>query len=108
MEQMVIANISLDIFSMILTLVPVVYLLSCRRYKQRINQYFLGVCISNIFMIVGDLSDWCIRDTSSRSMEILLYVLTAVFYTASAFVLFFFALYINEYLKISGRVKVVF
>lgn len=108
MDQMVTANIALDIFSIVLSLVPVVYLLSSQRYKQRMNQYFLGICISNIFMIIGDLSDWCIQDASSPSMKIILLSLTAVFYAASAFVLYFFAQYINEYLKLSGRARTAF
>lgn len=108
MDQMVTANIALDIFSIVLSLVPVVYLLSSQRYKQRMNQYFLGICLSNIFMIIGDLSDWCIQDASSPSMKIILLSLTAVFYAASAFVLYFFAQYINEYLKLSGKARTAF
>ncbi|GAA6396008.1 sensor histidine kinase [Solibaculum mannosilyticum] len=105
LDQMIIANISLDIFSIVLSLVPIVYLLSSHRYKQRLNQYFLGVSISNIFMIIGDLPDWIIRDSSKPSMKITLSVSSALFYIASAFVLYFFARYISEYLKLSGKEK---
>ncbi|WP_235853317.1 sensor histidine kinase [Luxibacter massiliensis] len=105
---MITANISLDFFSIILSLVPVLYLLSSQRYKQRRNQYFLGICISNIFMILGDLGDWSIRDVSSMGLKMSLYALTALFYIASAFVLYFFARYISEYLQLFGRIQTVF
>ncbi len=108
MDQMITANISLDFFSIILSLVPVLYLLSSQRYKQRRNQYFLGICISNIFMILGDLGDWSIRDVSSMGLKMSLYALTALFYIASAFVLYFFARYISEYLQLFGRIQTVF
>lgn len=105
MEQMLTANITLDIFSIVLSLIPVAYLLSNQRFRQKLNRYFLGVCISNIFMIIGDLADWTIRDASESSMEMLLYLLSVVFYVASASVLYFFARYMDEYLKLSGRVR---
>lgn len=105
MSQMVTANIALDIVSIVLSLIPVAYLLGNHRYRERSNQYFLGVSISNIFMILGDLADWTIQDTSEPSMKILLSLFTAVFYVASAFVLYFFGRYMAEYLKLSGRAR---
>lgn len=105
MEQMVKANIALDIFSIVLSLIPVAYLLSNRRYRQRLNQYFLGVSVSNIFMILGDLADWVMQGTLKPYQITILSVSSVVFYVASAFVLYFFARYLDEYLKLSGRVR---
>lgn len=105
MEQMVTANIALDIFSIVLSLIPVAYLLSNRRYRQRLNQYFLGVSVSNIFMILGDLADWVMQGTLQPYQITILSVSSVVFYVASAFVLYFFARYLDEYLKLSGRVR---
>lgn len=105
MSQMVTANIALDIASIVLSLIPVVYLLGGRRYRQRLNQYFLGVCLSNILMIIGDLADWLIQDASPPSMKLILTLATVMFYVASAFVLYFFGRYIIEYLKISDRAR---
>ncbi len=41
-DQMVLANIMLDIFAIVLSLIPVVYTLNDKRYRQRLNQYFSG------------------------------------------------------------------
>ncbi|MCU6760716.1 Inner membrane protein ypdA [uncultured Roseburia sp.] len=103
MDQMISANIALDIFGIILSIIPIVYVLSSQRYCQQLNRYFLGVSISNIFMITGDLSDWLIQDVSTRSLQVILSVFSVVYYAASAFVLYFFARYLAEYLKITGR-----
>lgn len=105
MGQMVSANITLDIFSIVLSLVPVAYLLSSQRYQQAMNRHFLGICISNICMILGDIPDWLMKEVSSPWEKVILSVSSVLFYTASAFVLYFFAQYINEYLKLSGRAK---
>lgn len=105
MNQMITANIALDILGIILSLIPIVYLISNHRYQQKLNQYFLGVAVSNIFMIVGDLADWLIQDAAEPSVKLLLTLFTVVFYVASAFVLYFFAGYMGEYLNLPVRVK---
>lgn len=102
---MITANIALDILGIILSLIPIVYLISNHRYQQKLNQYFLGVAVSNIFMIVGDLADWLIQDAAEPSVKLLLTLFTVMFYVASAFVLYFFAGYMGEYLKLPVRVK---
>ena len=105
MSRMVTANIALDIVSIVLSLIPVVYLLGGSRYRQRLNQYFLGVCVSNILMVIGDLADWVIRDASAPLMKLVVTLFSVLFYVASAFVLYFFGRYIIEYLNITDRAK---
>ncbi|MDD3252149.1 MAG: histidine kinase [Lachnospiraceae bacterium] len=107
MSQMVLANIALDLVGIVLSVIPIIYLLDGHRYRQKLNQYFLGVCVSNLFMIIGDLPDWLIQDASQPSMQMAVSLSTSVFYAASAFVLYFFGRYIFEYLKLSGRAKKV-
>lgn len=104
-DQMVLANIMLDIFAIVLSLIPVVYTLSNHRHRQRLNQYFLGISVSNIFMIFGDLADWVFQEVTTPSQYVALNVLTVVFYVASAFVLYFFARYMEEYLKLPTKTR---
>ncbi len=105
MEQMVIANIALDVFSIVLSLIPIIYVLNNHRYRQRLNQWFLGISISNVFMVAGDLADWVIQDVTTRAEQVILTVFTVVFYVASAYVLYFFARYLEEYLRLSGKLR---
>ena len=97
------ANIALDVVSIILSLLPVVYLLGNHRYRQeRSNRYFLGVCVSNLLMIVGDLPDWLIQDASGPLRKAVLTLSSALFYTASALCCIFRPL-CTEYLQVAGR-----
>lgn len=102
---MVTANIVLDCFSIVLSLIPAVYILNNHRYRQRLNQYFLGVSVSNIFMIAGDLADWLIQSPSTPAQRAVLSAFSVMFYAASAFVLYFFARYLEEYLHLSGKLR---
>ena len=103
--QMLTANLALDTFSIVLSLIPVVYILNNRRYRQRLNQYFLGISISNVFMILGDLADWLIQDVSTPAQRAVLSFSSVIFYAASAFVLYFFARYVETYLRLAGRAQ---
>lgn len=103
--RMITANIALDVFSIILTLIPTVYLLSGERCRQPLNRYFLGVAVSNIFMIIGDLSDWLLQRTTRPWEKTLLLVGSMLYYIASAFVLYFFACYTTTYMQLKGRAK---
>ena len=105
MDELIYANIRLDIFSIVLSVLPIVYLISNHRYRQKLNQYFLGVCISNILMIAGDLPDWLLPTAAEIPEKWILSAASAVYYIASAFVLYFFIRYIMEYLQLTGRAK---
>ncbi len=105
MSELRYANIALDIFSMMLSSLPVIYLISNHRYRLKLNQYFLGICLSNILMTVGDLGDWMMPAVITLSDRVTLMVLTVLYYAASAFILYFFIRYIIEYLQLRGRVK---
>ncbi|MFQ7263307.1 MAG: sensor histidine kinase [Lachnospiraceae bacterium] len=105
MEGLRYANIALDFFCIVLSILPIVYLISNRRYHQKLNQFFLGVCISNILMILGDLPDWILPTAAEAPEKAVLLIATTFYYVASAFVLYFFIRYIMEYLQVTNRVK---
>ena len=107
MDYLIYANIALDIFCIILSTLPIFYLVNNHRYRQKLNQFFLGACISNIVMIAGDLPDWIFPTIASFPERIILSAATALYYAASAFILYFFIRYIMEYLQLTGRAKKV-
>lgn len=107
LDYLIYANIALDIFCIILSTLPIFYLVSNHRYRQKLNQFFLGACISNIVMIAGDLPDWIFPTIASFPERIILSAATALYYAASAFILYFFIRYIMEYLQLTGRAKKV-
>ena len=52
-KQMLTANIVLDVYCIILAMIPIIYLLGGKRYRQRLNLYFLGIAVSNVCMTFG-------------------------------------------------------
>lgn len=56
-------------------------------------------------MILGDLADWLIQDVSTPAQRAVLSFSSVIFYAASAFVLYFFARYVEEYLRLAGRAQ---
>ena len=105
MEMLVLSNISLDLFDIILSLIPIVYVLSGKRYQQQINRYFLGIAVSNICMIIGDLADWLLQKPVEPWQKTTLLVFTVLYYVSSAFVVFFFAQYIAAYVQLAGKLR---
>lgn len=96
-------NIILDIFCIFLCLMPIAYLVSQQRYRKKLNKYFMWICIANAVMIMGDISDWAIRDAREPELKFTLTALTVIYYISSALVLFFVSIYVIEYLKLSKR-----
>lgn len=107
-KQMLTANIALDVYCIILAMIPIIYLLGGKRYRQRLNLYFLGIAVSNVCMTFGDLSDWLLQSTTQLWEKRLLAAGSALYYTASAFVLYFFSCYITTYMQLKGRTKKTF
>lgn len=104
-EEIVLANILLDIFAVILALIPITYLANSERYKRRINLFFMGAAISNIAMIIGDLADWMLQSPHEPWQKAVLMAFTVLYYSASAFILYFFARYLIAYIKLEGKAK---
>ena len=51
------------------------------------------------------LADWALREITTPAQQAILTAFSVIFYVASAFVLYFFARYMEEYLKLSGRAR---
>lgn len=108
MEEMLVTNIILDLFCILLCMMPIFYLVSAQRYRKKLNLYFMCICITDIVMIIGDMSDWAIRDATEYKYKLILNSLTVVYYVSSAMVCFLVALYVIEYLKPSRKQRKIF
>lgn len=104
-DQIAVTNILLDTFAVILALIPMTYLVNGGRYKHLINQYFLGIAIANIVMIIGDLADWMIQSPTEPWQKLVLLLFTVIYYAASAFVLYFSARYLMTYIRLEGETE---
>lgn len=105
MDSMIVANTGLDVFCIALSLIPMIYLMNEQRLRQKLNWYFWGISVSNMFMIIGDLADWIIEAPSGADMKIVLSFFTMVYYISSGFVLYFFGRYMDAYLRFPKRMR---
>ena len=103
LQQMILANVSLGAFGIILSMIPVIYLIHGKRYRQQINRYFFGIAISNICMIIGALVNWLLQQPVQPWQKIVHLVFAELYYISSTFILYFFAHYIITYARIEGK-----
>lgn len=105
MEKMIIANIALGVFNIFLSLIPIVYLLDGRRYRQWLNRYFFGIVISNLCMVISDLAIQGFLYHAGPWWKAALCAFTVLYYIASAVLLYFFSCYIATYMRFTDRTK---
>ena len=53
-----IANVILDSYSAVVSLIMLFYLVGGKRKKDRLRRGFILMCAINVLMIIGDLSNW--------------------------------------------------
>lgn len=98
-------NLALNVFCIVLSVLPIVYLTNNNRYREKLYQYFLGICISNIFMIIGDIPDWIFTTPLNEVSRLILYLSTTVYYISAVALLYFLIKYIIEYVQLDDRTK---
>lgn len=102
------ANIQLDFFIIAMLLIFAIYLLSFKRYKQRLNRYLLYFIISNIMFMVCDLADWYYKIAAHPLKTYQIIILTSAtifYYIASGLIAVTFGLYFMTYVGVSRKTK---
>lgn len=107
MESMNAVNITLDLFSVILTIMIITYLVS-RKNDTKGNYYFLWICILNLAFLFGDLSDWCCNGLARPWYPVILHVGQFVYYTVMVPMLYMLIKYVIEYVSSFGKVSPVY
>ena len=96
-------NITLDVFSAVITIMIGVYLLG-RRNNAKENRYFFWMCVWNLLFIIGDLSDWCCNGLGHLWYPVVLHVGTFLYYVAMVPLVYMTMKYVVEYLSAYGAV----
>lgn len=97
-------NVVLDVYSIVINLILLSYLLMYRGENQRLNRYFIWMCMSNIMMISGDLPDWLLGGKAGESARILLTAGSFLLYLGITPILIGYAKYVEEYMKRKGGI----
>ena len=104
MEKYNAVNITLDLFSMVITIMIGVYLIS-RRNPSKENRCFLWICIWNTLFIVGDLSDWYCNGLEHSWYPAALQAGQFLYYAVMVPFLYTMMVYVIEYLSTFGQVS---
>lgn len=92
-------NIALDVYSALLCLMLGGYVLIANNRKDRINQCFVGICVCNAIMTLGDLTSWCFALPLSELEYGVMLVGTFLFYVMPAPLFLFFTGYIVSFIS---------
>lgn len=107
MENYNAVNITLDLFSVAITIMIGVYLIS-RRNDTKENRYFFWICVWNLLFLIGDLSDWCCNGLERPWYPAALHIGQFLYYTVLTPFLITMMKYIYEYLSTYGRVPRIY
>lgn len=92
-------NIVLDIYSIFLTISLGVYLWLKMDRKEKLNHFFLLMCLFNLGMLLGDLTNWTCEGYSKPWLPFALRLGTVLYYICSGPLLLSFIGYMIEYLS---------
>lgn len=98
------ANIMLGLYSIVICFILVFYFIRNITYNNRMNRSFIYMCIFNVIMILGDITNWTCEGYGKPWFPVALRVGTFIYYASSAPLLLSFSVYIVEYL--SERMKI--
>ena len=98
------SNLALDLYSMMIGMVLILYIVMNRKYGGRFPRSFLAMCIFNMLMTLGDVINWAFGGYGRGLFPFVLKAGSFVCFLSSALLLLAFVGYITDYL--SARVKV--
>lgn len=92
-------NIVLDVYSILLTLSLGIYLWMRMGRKEKLNHFFLLMCVFNLGMLLGDMTNWTSEGTFDPWRPFVLKFGTVLYYACSGPLLLSFIGYVIEYLS---------
>lgn len=92
-------NIVLDLYSILLTVSLGIYLWANMNRREKLNHYFLLICVFNVGMLMGDLTNWTCEGNSKPWLPFALTLGTVLYYACSGPLLLSFIGYVIEYLS---------
>lgn len=106
MDRMITANIALDVFSIILALIPTIFFLNIGKSRSKLQLYFWAMSLSNVAVSVGDITDWLFQIPQNGFQVFLIEWGAALYFAASGAVCYFFARYMIEYMRLNKKQQI--
>lgn len=99
-----IANVILDSYSAVVSLIMLFILSGGKRKKDRLRRGFILMCAINVLMIIGDLSNWLCEGFSHSWFPVALRSGVLLFWVCTSLLLLAFTNYLIEYLAPKIRI----
>lgn len=96
-------NIALNLYSMVICAILIVYLWMRGKTKEKADRFFIGMCLFNIGMIMGDIPAWAFEGHAQPWYPFMLKTGSVLFFACSAPLLLMFMGYILEYLPVGEK-----
>lgn len=108
-------NVALDIYSIIICFILIISIYLNGKWKERRNFIFVLMCLVNILMLLGDMTNWVCEGYSYSWNPFLLRIGTLLFYISSILLLLLFTKYVIlnlpenfPFLVLLWRITIVF
>ncbi len=101
-------NVTLDVYSGILCLILLTYLLKRGDRRDRAGKFFILMCAFSFGSAVGDIPNWVCEGYARAWYPAALWIGTVVYWLCTTGLLVAFTAYVIEYLKPKVRVNPVF
>lgn len=98
-------NVALDLYNSIICLILILYLCMDERWRERLNRYFIYMCVANIGMLLSDITNWQCEGLDKPWYPFALRYGSLVYYACSGPLLLFFTKYMIEYLTVKVSVN---
>lgn len=105
---MLAVNIALESFCIAINIVLIVFLLVKKDNTHGLRLCFLGMLVSNILTIWGDLSDWLFAGINTPFSNFIVVSGAVIMYLGTTFMLIFFEQYISLFLQPGVKVHKAF
>lgn len=97
---MLLMNIALNLYSAAVCLILLVYLWMNGKTTEKADRFFIGMCLFNIGMLLGDIPAWAFEGLARPWYPAALKIGSVIFFACSAPLLLMFTGYILEYLPV--------
>lgn len=98
-------NIALDIYGSAVCLILLAYLWMNRKKNERSDRFFIGMCLFNIGMMLGDIPAWACEGLVRPWYPATLKIGSVLFFACSAPLLLSFAGYLLEWYPIRADIR---
>lgn len=92
-------NIAMEALCIVFCFLLLFYLYLDRRGKDRKAKWFFGMVLSNICMLLGDMSDWGLSGVPGSAVNLLLWIGLMVYFGSSGFLMLTYIGYVISHIE---------